>query len=44
MPRHAPLPKRSDKQRRITWWDHQGANDGMQRRLDRSPDAMRIRR
>jgi hypothetical protein len=23
---------------------HVGANDGMQRRLDRSPDAMRIRR
>jgi hypothetical protein len=32
------------KERRIKRWEHEGAIDAMQRRLDQRPDAMRVRR
>lgn len=32
------------KQRRIKRWEHEGVLDAMQRRLDREPDKMRLRR
>jgi len=32
------------KQRRITRWKHEAVIEGMQRRLDEMPNAMRIRR
>ncbi len=32
------------KERRITRWEHEAVIDAMQERLDRKPDAMRIRR
>ena len=32
------------KERRIKRWEHEDAIDAMQRRLDRRPDAMRVRR
>jgi hypothetical protein len=32
------------KERRIKRWEHEGVIDAMQQRLDRAPDAMRIRR
>jgi transposase len=34
----------SGKERRIRRWEHEGVIDAMQERLDRKPDAMRIRR
>ena len=34
----------SGKERRIKRWEHEAAIDAMQERLDRRPDAMRIRR
>jgi transposase len=41
-----PLKDRctSGKERRIRRWEHEGVIDAMQARLDRRPDAMRIRR
>jgi len=41
-----PLKSRctSGKQRRIKRWEHEAVIDAMQERLDRRPDAMRIRR
>ena len=41
-----PLKDRctSGKERRIRRWEHEGAIDAMQERLDARPDAMRIRR
>ena len=35
---------RSGKERRIKRWEHEAVIDAMQERLDRRPDAMRIRR
>jgi len=32
------------KQRRVTRWEHEEVLDAMQERLDRTPEAMRIRR
>jgi transposase len=32
------------KERRIKRWEHEGVIDVMQQRLDRAPDAVRIRR
>ena len=32
------------KMRRVTRWEHEGVLDAMQRRLDQSPDSMRVRR
>ncbi len=34
----------TDKQRRITRWEHEDVLDAMQKRLDREPNAMRLRR
>ena len=34
----------TSKERRITRWEHEAVIDAMQERLDRKPDAMRIRR
>ena len=34
----------SGKERRIKRWEHEAVIDAMQERLDRRPDAMRIRR
>ncbi|MGA8745926.1 MAG: IS1182 family transposase [Solirubrobacterales bacterium] len=41
-----PLKPRctSGKERRIKRWEHEAAIDAMQQRLDRRPDAMRLRR
>jgi hypothetical protein len=41
-----PLKSRctSGKERRIKRWEHEAVIDAMQERLDRRPDAMRIRR
>ena len=41
-----PLKSRctSGPERRIKRWEHEGVIDAMQERLDRKPDAMRIRR
>ena len=41
-----PLKNRctSGKERRIKRWQHEAVIDAMQERLDRRPDAMRIRR
>ncbi len=40
-----PKPKCTPaKVRRITRWEHEGVLDAMQQRLDRTPQAMRIRR
>ena len=44
--RRLPLKSRctSGKERRIKRWEHEAVIDAMQERLDRRPDAMRIRR
>ena len=40
----AEAPVHDGKERRITRWEHEAVIEAMQGRLDRTPDAMRIRR
>ena len=44
--RRCPLKTQctTGKERRITRWEHEAVIDAMQARLDRAPEAMRVRR
>ncbi len=41
---HSSASARPAKERRIRRWEHEAVLDAMQRRLDRKPDAMKVRR